>query len=215
MNEFTDKYKIIREIGSGTEGIIFEALDLKYNKKVAIKQLYIKNEIQLEKVLKEIKIVQSFNHENIVKYFEYMENKTIDEFTGDEQCEIYIIMELCDSTLEFFIQQKRQKLEIFHTKELENLIFQICSALKEIHDKQIIHRDIKPQNILIIKKQDEFIVKLSDFGLAIFGNSEFKQDFVGTPLYIAPEINENPTDKGSIYLKINFSGCLLIWCFSL
>jgi eukaryotic-like serine/threonine-protein kinase len=145
MNEsFTDKYKIIREIGSGTEGIIYEALDLKFNRKVAIKQLYIKNEIQLEKVLTEIKIVQSFNHENIVKYFEYMENKTIDEFTGDEQVEIYIIMELCDFTLEFLIQQKRQKLEIYHTKELESLIFQICSALKEIHDKQIIHRDIKP-----------------------------------------------------------------------
>jgi serine/threonine protein kinase len=70
-------------------------------------------------------------------------------------------------------------------------------------------------NILIVKKQEDYIVKLSDFGLSIVGNSEFKQDFVGTPLYIAPEINENPTDKGLKFFKFNASRCLFLWSFGL
>ena len=140
MTEFTEKYKILKEIGAGTEGIIYEALDLKNDRKVAVKQLNLFNENQVEKVLKEIELVQSLNHENIIKYYEYLKHINIDPFTSDEEIEIYIIMELCDFTLDFLIQQKRQNLEIFDTLLLKSLTIQICSALKEIHNLNIIHR---------------------------------------------------------------------------
>ena len=140
MTEFTEKYKILKEIGAGTEGIIYEALDLKNDRKVAVKQLNLFNENQVEKVLKEIELVQSLNHENIIKYYEYLKHINIDPFTSDEEIEIYIIMELCDFTLDFLIQQKRQNLEIFDTVLLKSLTIQICSALKEIHNLNIIHR---------------------------------------------------------------------------
>ena len=140
MTEFTEKYKILKEKGAGTEGIIYEALDLKNDRKVAVKQLNLFNENQVEKVLKEIELVQSLNHENIIKYYEYLKHINIDPFTSDEEIEIYIIMELCDFTLDFLIQQKRQNLEIFDTLLLKSLTIQICSALKEIHNLNIIHR---------------------------------------------------------------------------
>eukprot|EP01080_Neovahlkampfia_damariscottae_P008561 gene8561-383_t len=199
MTEFTEKYKILKEIGYGTEGIIYEALDLKKNTKVAVKQLCLFDENQVEKVMKEIELVQSLNHENIIKYYDFMKHINIDPFTDDEQIEIYIIMEICDFTLEYLIQQKRQNLEIIDTILLKSLTSQICSALKEIHSLNIIHRDVKPQNILLMKKDDELIVKLSDFGLSVNSDEKLDEDFGGTPLYLAPEIHLNITEKVDVY----------------
>jgi serine/threonine protein kinase len=197
---FAEKYKIIKEIGRGTEGIIYLAQDLKNDRNVAVKQINIKNEQNLQTVLKEIETVMSLDHENIIKYFEYFKNINIDEFTLDEQVEIYLVMELCDFTLDEVIQQKRQNLQVFETQFLQDLIMQICSSLKEIHSKNIIHRDVKPMNIMIQKKSEEkWIIKLVDFGLAIKEGQGTGEEFVGTPLYVAPEITEHLSDKVDVY----------------
>eukprot|EP01080_Neovahlkampfia_damariscottae_P000189 gene189-4435_t len=201
--EFTDKYNIIKEIGRGTEGIIYLTEDLKNNRKVAVKQILIKDEENLKVVLKEIEMVMSLNHINIIKYYEYFKNINVDEFTLDEQIEIYLIMELCDFNLDEIIQQKRQTLEVFDSYFLQDIIMQICSSLKEIHQNNIIHRDIKPQNIMIQKEsEDKWIIKLVDFGVALNNqteNEQKSQDFVGTPLYVAPEITEHLSDKVDVY----------------
>ena len=139
-NKFTDKYNILKEIGRGTEGIIYLTEDLKNNRKVAVKQINIKDENNLKNVLKEIETVMSLEHINIIKYYEYFKNVSIDEFTLDEQIEIYLIMELCDCNLDEIIQQKRQTLEVFDSNFLQDIIMQICSSLKEIHQHNIVHR---------------------------------------------------------------------------
>jgi serine/threonine protein kinase len=103
--------------------------------------------------------------------------------------------------LDEIIQQKRQNLQVFDTLFLQDLIMQICSSLKEIHSKNIIHRDVKPMNLMIQKKSEEkWIVKLVDFGLAIKeGEGGTGEVFVGTPLYVAPEITEHLSDKVDVY----------------
>lgn len=136
---------------------------------------------QREKCLQEVKLLQTFDHPNIVKY--------LDSFISNN--ELYIAIEWADrgdlKRLLRKISQENDKLE-----ELNILGYtkQLASALSHMHEKRIIHRDLKPANILIFS---DGTLKLGDLGLGRYMSDHTFKAFskVGTPLYMSPEVIRN------------------------
>jgi len=171
------RYIIKEKIGSGGMGEVYRALDKELSNEVALKLLKSKHTHNQEMVLRfkrEVTLARKVHHENVVQLydFEKLENH------------LYISMEFFQSRdLKAIIRAKK----ILETEEIIPIMTQACRGLWAAHCRGIVHRDIKPQNILI---NDEGIVKLVDFGIAtvlettIESNSEF---VVGTPDYMSPE----------------------------
>ena len=126
----------------------------------------------------EIKCLKALDHPNIVRYYESYDCDNL----------FYIIMEYCSGkSLQEIINQKSQKGQKWFTeKDVKAIAYQLLLALNHIHARNIVHRDVKPDNIMLT---EDFQVKLIDFGLA--DNSVEKSQLntvVGTPYYIAPEV---------------------------
>jgi NIMA (never in mitosis gene a)-related kinase len=166
------KYQIIKQLGSGSFGSVFEAI---YNgRRVCIKKINFVDGLSLEAAQQEVRVWCNLNHPNIVKY--------IQSFI--EQNQFCIVMELVEGfSLDQFLVNTCNLSESI----VVNLFRQILSAIKYCHLNQVLHRDIKPQNLLLTK---EYQIKLADFGISRvveeYRNSAKTQ--IGTPYYMAPEI---------------------------
>ena len=178
-------YKYGRLLGKGAFGKVNLGLHLLTGRLVAIKTINkekIENETHMQKIKTETKIMKKLSKSNnIVKFYEYFETKK----------HICIVMEyICAGDLLSYIK-KRTKL----TETVAKFIFkQIILSLKYIHNNNIVHRDIKLDNILIDIDNN---IKICDFGVSKF----FKKDDIileqcGTPAYMAPEILKNKGYKG-------------------
>lgn len=188
-------YQIQEHIGSGGMAHVYKALNIKTNNPVAIKVM--KNSNQDDKKLSGIfsreKEMKKFGHKNILEIYDF----------GDDNGNRYLVTELMrNGTL------KEPEINLsLHQKIL--LVADICDALQYIHDNNIIHRDVKPENILLSDKltNDECptrpIIKLGDFGLALIPNiSSTNTTVSGSALYMSPEqINgeKNPTGLSDLY----------------
>ena len=165
-------------IFKGTVSSIYKSLDKNEKKEYAIKRISVS-------VFKEEEIISSINDmiimnecENSTKFFGY--------FKDDNY--FYIIMELCEFSLDKIINEKKGDI-----KELKEIIEQLNNALKIMQDNGIIHQNIKPENILIKKSENnKNIYKLTDYRLLkIFKENNNKETFE----YIAPEIRNNLNDS--------------------
>lgn len=143
-------YKIIKELGRGGMGVVYQAMDTESNRVVAIKMLLDSSmtEINIQRFIREAKISAQMEHPHIVRVYDV---KTTPPF--------YIVMEFIEgrSFSDLLKEQDyplRKKLEIFQ---------QVCGAVHYGHQQQIIHRDLKPQNIMIT---EDHIAKVMDFGIA-------------------------------------------------
>jgi serine/threonine protein kinase len=171
-----DNYKIMGMIGEGGMGKIYKAVDTRTKKTVVMKQLIIaEREIFIKRFQREADIMLSLHHANIVTVYDYLKQGR----------SYYIIMEFVDGiSLEDLIR-KNHKIEPLRALLIFN---ELCKGLKYAHDRQIIHRDIKPNNVLISKTGQ---VKLVDFGIA----KSLEEDegltktgvVMGTPAYMSPE----------------------------
>ena len=169
------RYEIIEKIGSGGMSNVFRAKDLKLGRMVAIKVL--KDEFCtdlnfVEKFKREAQAAASLLGENIVNIYDVV----------DEGRYHFIVMELVDGiTLKEYIRIKG-KLDI---TEGVSIAIQVARALKTAHAQHIVHRDIKPQNILIT---DDSKVKVADFGIARAGSEQtVNANAIGSVHYISPE----------------------------
>ena len=151
-------------------------------KKINIKRL---SEEEKQSTLKEAKILEILNHPNIIRFKEVYKTK------AGQLC---IVMDYADdgdlqAKIKGRFKQKdlAGRMNYFTEDELLNNFTQICLAMKHCHDKKILHRDLKSQNIFCTKKG---IVKLGDFGIArVLSNTRSKaKTVVGTPYYLSPEI---------------------------
>ena len=137
-----------------------------------MKEIEIDNENYSE-IENEDKILRSFEHHNIVKY--------IESFTIVKNNKYYIIMELCESDLSTFINNKNN--ELIDEKVIYIILKDICFGLKELHSNNIIHRDLKPGNILISSDKK---FKIADFGISKYNNQPLTSNKC-TIKYAAPE----------------------------
>jgi len=179
-------YKYGRLIGQGAFGKVNIGLNVLSGRVVAIKsfnkdKLTINSE-NMKKILYETNLMQKLNHPNITKILEMFED---DKF-------ILIIMEYINGGNLFSFVKKRRKL----SEKIAKFLFrQIILGIKHIHSKNIVHRDIKLENILIDLNNR---VKICDFGIGVILNNgnELLHDQCGTPMYMAPEIILSSKKKG-------------------
>ena len=176
------KYRKIRLLGKGGFARCYELLDEETQQsfagKIIKKSSLIKSRTK-QKLISEIKIHKSLNHENIVKFERYFE---------DEE-NVYIIMELCyNNTLHELLKRRKKLTEL----ETQYYVYYLIKALQYIHSLKIIHRDLKLANLFLTENMQ---MKLGDFGLAALlrFDGERKRSLCGTPNYMAPEILEGKT----------------------
>uniref|UniRef100_UPI00398E9B1C serine/threonine-protein kinase Nek5-like isoform X2 n=1 Tax=Pristiophorus japonicus TaxID=55135 RepID=UPI00398E9B1C len=193
-----DKYEIIRLIGEGAFGKAFLVKAKDDNRQVVVKEVKTAKMRQKEREasLKEVILLEKMKHPNIVTF--------LDSF--EENQNLYIVMEYCDGG-DLMHRVNLQHGVWFEEEQVLDWFVQICLGLKHIHDRKILHRDIKTQNIFLCNKG--VTVKLGDFGIArVLNNTmELAHTCIGTPFYLSPEICENQpyNNKSDIWSL----GCVL------
>ncbi len=184
------KYEIIRSLGSGGFGSVFLAKDTWLDIKVAIKVPH-KQSQELFKLLKEPRLQAALNHPNIVRMIAAeKEDKTF-----------FMVMEYVrGKTMEKILQKEKAldvELAIDYTKQL-------CAGVDHAHKNKIIHRDLRPSNIMI---SEEGTVKITDFGTSAWlQNVPYASTRIGSPPYMAPEQFQGKATFGSDVYSI---GCIL------
>jgi serine/threonine-protein kinase len=172
-------YKVLGKIGAGAMAFVYKARQLSLNRIVAIKVLpkrFTENPEYVERFYKEGQAAGKLNHPNIVQAFD----------VGESGGYHYFIMEYVEGKT---IADDLVAGKVFSEKEALEIIIQVAHALAHAHAKGLIHRDVKPKNIMIHKSG---VVKLADMGLArettdiAAAQSEAGKAY-GTPYYIAPE----------------------------
>lgn len=171
----SDRYEIIDRVGSGGMADVYKAKCHRLNRYVAIKVLkqeYSSDAKFVAKFRAEAQSVAGLSHPNIVNVYD----------VGEDNGLHYIVMELVEGiTLKKFIE-KKGKLDV---KEAVGIGIQIAQGMEAAHNNHIIHRDIKPQNIIISK---EGKVKVTDFGIAKAATSNtITSNAMGSVHYISPE----------------------------
>ena len=170
-----DRYEILEKVGSGGMADVFRAKCHRLNRYVAIKILkqdYSEDTKFVTKFRGEAQAIAGISHPNIVGIYD----------VGEENGMYYIVMELVDGiTLKKYIEEKG-KLSV---KEAAGIALQIANGLEAAHSNHIIHRDIKPQNILIAR---DGTAKVTDFGIAKAASSNtITANAMGSVHYISPE----------------------------
>ena len=168
-----ERYQIIKEVGNGTFGNVWRALNKQTGEVVAIKKMK-RNYYSWEECinLREVKSLRKMNHSNIVKLKEVVRENDI----------LYFVFEYMECNL---YQLMKDRAKLFSESEVRNWCFQVFQGLAYMHRQGYFHRDLKPENLLVSKE----IIKVADFGLAREINSQPPYtEYVSTRWYRAPEI---------------------------
>lgn len=186
-----DRYEIVRELGRGGAGVVYQAIDLKLKRDVALKVLYqhtTRGGDNTLNFLQEARLAAQLDHPNIIDVY---------DVNVESQ---FIAMEFVDGGTLRDILTKYKRLAI---EQARAIIIQLCRGLQVAHKAGVLHRDIKPGNIFITKQKK---IKLGDFGIAHLANLDqnaFTQlsSQIGTLPYMAPEQvqGENLSIASDIY----------------
>ena len=189
-DDISGRYQIVDRLGQGAFGEVHAARDLETGRRVAIKILQTdsveRDPMAVARMRQEAEILRALDHPNLVQVYD------MGSVDGHE----YLVMELLEGrSLDDLIEAG----EVAPPERLRPLVAQILSALEAMHRRDVQHRDIKPDNIILLEDEDGGeTVKLVDFGIAkardfLDGDHEFtlvqtqEDEFVGTPRYTAPE----------------------------
>ena len=177
-------YKVIQLLGEGSFGKAYLCEKESSDRKYVIKQIITEGMNQKEKndVYNEAKILGKLDHQNIIKFIEFFESPK-------PKPALNIVTEYADGG-DLSEKIKLQNNKPFNESEILDYFTQICLALKHIHEKKIIHRDLKSGNIFLMKSG---LVKIGDFGISkgFERTMDKARTMVGTPYYLSPEILEN------------------------
>ncbi|MBU1078659.1 MAG: protein kinase, partial [Spirochaetes bacterium] len=198
QNEVIDqRYLIKKKIGEGGMSVVFQAKDKLKRKDVAVKFLkkgvtssYVEDVIRFRR---EIEAVSKLDHPNIVKIYN----------SGEYKNTPFIVMELLigDSLADLLDKAKE-----FGVKDSIQIISQLADALDYVHGKGILHRDLKPGNIMVSRTKNNINIKLLDFGVAFvmeLGQIKGEEEVVGTFGYMSPEatgiVNKRIDERSDLY----------------
>jgi len=177
------KYEILQKLGKGAYGIVWKAIDKKTRETVALKKIFdaFQNATDAQRTFREIMFLQELHgHENIIKLLNVLK--------ADNDRDIYLVFEHMETDLHAVI--RANILEDIHK---QYTMYQLLKALKYMHSANVLHRDMKPSNLLL---NSECLVKVADFGLArsiaslenVNVANPVLTDYVATRWYRAPEI---------------------------
>mmetsp|Transcript_27359 Transcript_27359/g.52085 ORF Transcript_27359/g.52085 Transcript_27359/m.52085 type:complete len:377 (+) Transcript_27359:379-1509(+) len=195
------KYEIVQKLGKGAYGIVWKAIDKKTRETVALKKIFdaFQNATDAQRTFREIMFLQELNnHENIIRLLNVLK--------AENDRDIYLIFEFMETDLHAVI--RANILEDIHK---QYTMYQLFKCLKFMHSADLLHRDVKPSNLLL---NSECQVKLADFGLARSvaqleeETSPILTDYVATRWYRAPEILLGST-KYTFGVDMWSSGCIL------
>mmetsp|Transcript_5142 Transcript_5142/g.5098 ORF Transcript_5142/g.5098 Transcript_5142/m.5098 type:complete len:229 (+) Transcript_5142:3-689(+) len=190
---FYSIYKLSPDpLGSGALGEIRLCTDLRTGDTRAVKIIskagLNKAEVDSRSVFHEVEILKTLDHPNILKTFEYFEDRS----------NFYIVMEYCQGGDLF---DKVSQLLVFTEKQAAKIMSQVFSGLSYLHSRGVIHRDMKPENVVIVDElegnEDDLQIKIIDFDNATFYeiNTQISGSY-GTTLYMAPEVfDKNYNEK--------------------
>ncbi|HYI09620.1 MAG TPA: protein kinase [Thermoanaerobaculia bacterium] len=178
---FANRYRIEQILGRGGMGVVYKATDTQLDEIVAIKTLpgdvMTRSPEDLERFKREIRLARKITHRNVLRTYDYGEAEGV-YFISMEFVRGYTLSELLDEA------PQRQ----MAARPSAGVTRQICRGLQAAHEQGIIHRDIKPQNVLIDAKGE---VKLMDFGIARMAETPENMTqaglIIGTPHYMSPE----------------------------
>lgn len=184
-----DRFRIVRLIGKGGMGEVYEAWDQELDEAVALKTLRFEisgNEIFTARFRREVQLARKVTHPNVCRIFDNFRHQV-----GNEAPVAVLSMELlCGETLSEYLKKKGR----LSTEEALPLVRQIVDGLQAVHNAGIIHRDLKPSNLILVPEGDGFRVKLTDFGIAGRLSTDPAltaltqgSKALGTPDYMAPE----------------------------
>jgi serine/threonine protein kinase len=170
------RFRVLKELGKGSQGVVFLAVDPHLDRQVAIKTLLlgsVRSNGQRERILQEARTVSRLQHPNIIPVYE----------AGEHEKVPYLVFEYVDGVSVKELIQRNGGLGI-HRAVL--LMKQILDGIAYAHEQGVIHRDISPSNILVNKND---VPRIMDFGISVMSGTEVstKRDCSGTPCYMSPE----------------------------
>uniref|UniRef100_A0A3B4CSS5 mitogen-activated protein kinase n=1 Tax=Pygocentrus nattereri TaxID=42514 RepID=A0A3B4CSS5_PYGNA len=175
--EVPERYRDLRQVGTGAYGTVCYSMDRRTGSKVAIKKLHrpFQSELFAKRAYRELRLLKHMKHDNVIGL--------VDVFTADLSFDrfqdFYLVMPFMGTDL-----GKLMKTQRLTEDKIQYLVYQILRGLKYIHSAGIIHRDLKPGNLAI---DEECGLKILDFGLARQADSEMT-GYVVTRWYRAPEV---------------------------
>ena len=185
--EYIGRFELIQELGKGAQGVVYLAEDVKLNRQVAVKTLLHKNK-DGEQIFNEAKNVSALQHPNVIPLYEI----------GAQNERPYLVYPYVKGkTLRDYIDDT-EKLTVIQSAKI---ISTVLAGLAHAHDKDIVHRDLNPSNILIDENDNP---RIMDFGISTFaGHSTSENNVAGTVSYMAPEtLNNEPTGPWSDVFSI-------------
>ncbi|XP_074486642.1 serine/threonine-protein kinase Nek4 isoform X2 [Sebastes fasciatus] len=177
-----NSYSFIRVVGKGSYGEVNLVKHKTDRKQYVIKKLNLTTSSKRERraAEQEAQLLSQLRHPNIVTYRESWE--------GDD-CQLYIVMGFCEGG-DLYHRLKQQKGELLPERQVVEWFVQIAMALQYLHERNILHRDLKTQNIFLTKTN---IIKVGDLGIArvLENQNDMASTLIGTPYYMSPELFSN------------------------
>ncbi len=198
------RYEILDRLGKGGQGAVFRAFDKKLNEELAIKILILNPALAeelMDSFLREVKLSRKITHRNVVRLYDIGQSGGVHYLT----MELIIGMDFNHYMFEHWPMSYSDLLNIFK---------QIVEGLNAAHQLGIVHRDVKPQNILLTS---DGTVKITDFGIAAAAGAMMKTTeelSVGTPDYMAPELAEADFDSADQRIDIYSLGIFMYEAFT-
>ena len=179
------RFTNLRAIGHGGNAMVYAATDSDCDKEVAIKKLNFSDRKGSKYALRELRLMRRLQHENVVTVYEVLGSNGFSLEKGgsvnynlNEISSVYIVQELLHTDLHQLIQQQQ-----LNEEHVRLFTYQLLRGLKYIHSANVVHRDLKPMNLLI--NVEDLVLKIADFGLARVIDTDYNHKVLVTACIIS------------------------------